>query len=531
MIHPFLLAIFPILGFFVRNTTEVPLGDLVMPIAVVFLLTLATWLFATCLLGNPLRAGLFTTLCLIPFYTGRQVPHIVDSRLTGLTAFWIRSDVHIPDRVSIVVVLAVLGLAALGLIARLKNPGLWTRMLNLFSIFLVILPVTEITRATGSVRARPQRLATAFPLAPSSQPLPDIYYIILDGYARSDVMRELFDFDNTTFLERLERKGFFIARGSNANYCQTPLSLSSSLNLEYLDDLVKGLGTNQTELRELIGRNNLAATLRPLGYKFVTFSTGFDPTDLTDTDRYLSPYEQFTGFQRLLIDQTLLWALLPETDGRDLFTQARDRTLFLLDHLPRIAADPQPTLTLAHILCPHPPFIFGADGEDISHRDDRYYLGDGDKFNGMASKPEVYVRGYRGQAVYITRRIEEVIDQILARSKVPPILILQADHGSGLRLNMQSKGKTDLRERMGILNAYYFPNRDYRGLYQDITPVNSFRVVLNTLFGARFEILPDRSNYSTWSEPYQFMDVTDAVCSPSRQEPRQSASGDSPSKQ
>ena len=42
-------------------------------------------------------------------------------------------------------------------------------------------------------------------------------------------MRKLFDFDNTAFLERLERKGFFVARGSNANYCQTPLSRSSSL--------------------------------------------------------------------------------------------------------------------------------------------------------------------------------------------------------------------------------------------------------------------------------------------------------------
>ncbi len=78
---------------------------------------------------------------------------------------------------------------------------------------------------------------------------------------------------------------------------------------------------------------------------------------------------------------------------------------------------------------------------------------------------------------------------------------------------------------MGILNVYYFPNRDYRELYQDITPVNSFRVVLNTLFGARFEILPDRSNYSTWAEPYQFMDITEAVRSPFRQGPRQSGSG------
>ena len=76
----------------------------------------------------------------------------------------------------------------------------------------------------------------------------------------------------------------------------------------------------------------------------------------------------------------ILWALLPEADRRDLFTKARDRTLFLLDQLPQIAADPQPTLTLAHIVCPHPPFIFGADGEDTSHRDDLYYLGDGNKF-------------------------------------------------------------------------------------------------------------------------------------------------------
>ena len=149
----------------------------------------------------------------------------------------------------------------------------------------------------------------------------------------------------------------------------------------------------------------------------------------------------------------------------------------------------------------------------------------------MATKPEVYVRGYRGQAIYITRRIEAIIDQILARSKVPPIVILQSDHGSGLRLNMQSKEKTDLRERMSILNAYYFPNQDYRGLYQDITPVNSFRVVLNTFFGARLEILPDRSHYSTWSEPYHFMDVTEAVHSASGQEPHRSGSEAGLSKQ
>ena len=95
-------------------------------------------------------------------------------------------------------------------------------------------------------------------------------------------------------------------------------------------------------------------------------------------------------------------------------------------------------------------------------------------------------------------------------------MILQSDHGSGLRLDMESHEKTDLHERMSILNAYYFPGRSYQGLYPEITPVNTFRVVLNTFFGAGLELLPDRNYFSTWSQPYQFVDVTGSVGSSSR---------------
>ena len=78
---------------------------------------------------------------------------------------------------------------------------------------------------------------------------------------------------------------------STANYCQTPLSLSASLNGVYLDELVKGLGPDQTELSDLIGKSNVVETLRPLGYKFVTFATGFDPTEHPEADVYLSPHQ------------------------------------------------------------------------------------------------------------------------------------------------------------------------------------------------------------------------------------------------
>ena len=76
---------------------------------------------------------------------------------------------------------------------------------------------------------------------------------------------------------------------------------------------------------------------------------------------------------------------------------------------------------------------------------------------------------------------------------------------------MSDVHNTDLHERMSILNAYYFPGGRYEKLYEGISPVNSFRVVLNTFFGARLELLPDKSFFSTWSDPYKFIDVTDAV--------------------
>ena len=108
---------------------------------------------------------------------------------------------------------------------------------------------------------------------------PDIYYIILDGYARSDVMSKLFGFDNEPFLKRLEQKGFYVARRSTANYCQTPLSLSSSLNAVYLNDLIPADSHDKEQLNRWTGDGSIVQTLRGLGYRFVTFATGFDETE------------------------------------------------------------------------------------------------------------------------------------------------------------------------------------------------------------------------------------------------------------
>jgi hypothetical protein len=134
----------------------------------------------------------------------------------------------------------------------------------------------------------------------------------------------------------------------------------------------------------------------------------------------------------------------------------------------------------------------------------------GGRHNGPGG-PENYREGYRKQAIFITKRVEQTIDRILARSPEPPIIILQSDHGSGLRHHLDDLEKTDLRERMSILNCYYFPDRDYDGLTRTITPVNSFRVVLNNHFGTKLPLLDNRNLFSTYGDPFVFKDVTERI--------------------
>jgi hypothetical protein len=354
---------------------------------------------------------------------------------------------------------------------------------------------------------QPATLATA----PSSAARPDIYFIVLDSYARGDVMRDLFEFDNSPFLEHLERAGFYIARQSTSNYCQTPLSLASTLNAVYLNDLIPATTHDRTQLTEWISDAAVVRALKGLGYQFVRFATGFPETDDPQADHYLSPVPRISPFHYMLLTRTPLARLLAPEGLHDGYLCSRERTLFLLETVPRIARWRQPTFTFAHVLAPHPPFVFGANGEDVSPHDRNYFLADGEFFRKYFADGSTYATGYRDQAIFITKQVERMIDGILANSPEPPLIILESDHGSGLRFDGTSVEQTDVRERLSNLNAYYLPGRGREALYPSISPVNTFRLVFNAYFGASLDRLPDRSYYSTWDDPFQFIDVTDQL--------------------
>jgi hypothetical protein len=172
--------------------------------------------------------------------------------------------------------------------------------------------------------------------------------------------------------------------------------------------------------------------------------------------------------------------------------------------LREIPPQPGPKFVFAHLLAPHPPFVFSPDGEPVE-ADWDYRLSDGSHFDGTRDQ---YINGYRGQIQYINTLLAETIDQILESSATPPVIILQGDHGPGAYLDYESLENTCIQERFSILNAYYFPNQDKSIFDSSISPVNSFRILFDSYFNTSLGLIEDRSYYSTWSRPYNFTDVT-----------------------
>jgi hypothetical protein len=114
--------------------------------------------------------------------------------------------------------------------------------------------------------------------------------------------------------------------------------------------------------------------------------------------------------------------------------------------------------------------------------------------NGEALEREPsYDKGYPDQIAYLNKRLIPMIDSILKNSPVPPVIIIQGDHGA--RQNVGEYG------RLGILNAYYAPDGGEQRLYKSISPVNTFRVLFNTYFGQNYELLEDISYKSVYTDP------------------------------
>ena len=504
VIHPALFAFYPVLFLYAHNVRSTSFSDALSSLILALVLAVVVFGTLSLALRDGQKAGVITSLFLLLFFSYGRLHGVVD----GVVVQGI--DLGQPRYL-------------LGLSALVFAIGAWlcwrtrrdlrnlTSLLNVVAAALVVMPLVSV----GAFRLQAARGGAAAQGTPGSGGVanpdgnaPDIYYIILDGYASASTLEQVYGYDNRAFEGWLAERGFRVAPESVCNYSQTFLSLASSLNMEYLDALAAKAGADSEDRSvpyQMIRNSEVMRFLKAHGYRFVNVRSGWGPTDRNERADLDIACGMGNEFLMVLAQTTML-----EPAGLYMREIARERVLCAFTTLGqlqgRIAG---PRFVLAHITVPHPPFLFGAEGEPVP---------------GTVLEMSGWVwtrkQDYVDQLVFVNGQVETLIGSILAHSEVPPIIVLQADHGPASSFSDPKGPGWDqpteemLRERMRIFNAYYMPYAAGAQLYDSITPVNTFRFILAAYFGADYALLPDRSHYSSYQHPYRLRDVTEAVSYP-----------------
>lgn len=486
---PLALAIFPILTMLAANAKEVSLDVALRPLLISVAFAILLLLALRLILRRWDKASLSASFLLILFFTYGQIYSILEQHPIG--------GFNLGRHRYLIIIYAIILIVGLwGIVFKLKNPFQLYRLTNIICLALLVVPLIQLTVFTVQTSMQRSQVASAAtlldpPLKPITQPLPDIYYIVLDMHTRSDALRDDLGFDNSIYLDELHQMGFYVADCSRSNYEFTQASIVAALDMDYLDNLGPYLKQlNSGDIWILLKQSRVRQLLENAGYKTVAFDTGYEWSRLEDADVYLSlgsesySMQNINPFEAMLIKST---ALLILTDSQNQLLRSQFKEVnfpysyhvnsqkFILEQLPQIAKDLQPTFTFAHLLIPHVPFVFNPDGSIVT--DPLFY-------NGKLSWPgdDEHLRiGYTNEVEFIDRQMVEIFRTILAESKTPPIIVVNGDHG------LQGDN------RFEILNAYYLPDNGDKHLYPKITPVNSFRVVFDTYFGTSFGLTKDVS--------------------------------------
>jgi len=374
-------------------------------------------------------------------------------------------------------------------------PGWAVSILTLLALTwtgIALWPAVMMPRASASAYVAADGIVSRvlrMPRRTVPPPDRDIYLIILDGMGSPSVLASTYGLDVGDVVAGLQARGFAVSSRSRSAYPYTFLSLASTLNLGYLDDLAAAVDPATPDLyplQYLIHRNALFQLAKAAGYRVVMIGSDYGTTDrapFADVCRCRQPIPHRIEHAAMAIVPLL--SLLPI----DRWASDAHRA-----HLQRVLSDltahreSGPQFVMAHVLAPHPPFVFDADGPHTPAG--RF------SFRGPEDEP-TRRREYRGQVQFLLGRVLGVVDRLLARDK-PPVILIQADHGPASRRAVDSG---DLDEEFGVFLASLFPDRTVT-LPDDVSPLNVARALATEYLGVDLPAVPDRQWHADLTYPY-----------------------------
>lgn len=513
-IHPFLFALFPALFLYSVNISLFRENVLIIPILISVIFAGIIFSVNLFLTKKSEVAAVISSFIILAFFSYSRLIEPMKNLQFNLGSLLISSDI-----IFLVVEVIILSILIFFVFKYKHFLKKMNKVLGVFSLLLLLMTIYNIVSAEIKLnRISVPILLNTVSNIESSQTTQkrDIYYIILDRYGGDRTIKD-YGFDNSAFLDFLRAKGFYIASESTSNYPQTFLSVSSTLNMEYLDFLTQktngGASSDQSIVTPLVQNNQVINFLKNKGYSYIHVGSQWDPTRsnpnanlnfVMNSGVEFFADEFSNGFLQTTMLAPILKRLYPDEtavsqDPKN--NEVRSRILYEYEVFNQIPQLPGPKFVFAHILIPHDPYVLGKDCEPLT-----------EKIVDSKSTKENYLN----QLQCANKKTIETIDKILASSEVKPIIIVQADEGPSPINNPISSNSAwsnasdaSIKEKFPILNAYLFPDTKNGKLYPSITPVNSFRVLFNTYFKTNLALLPDKNIiFKDNKNYYNFTDIT-----------------------
>ncbi|MCH9029175.1 MAG: sulfatase-like hydrolase/transferase [Bacteroidetes bacterium] len=298
------------------------------------------------------------------------------------------------------------------------------------------------------------------------QKKPDIYFIILDGYTGFSGLKKYWNFDNSELQKFLKKNGFFIAEKGKTIYNVTNYSIASTFNMAELNFEADNLyaKSNYLSLANIIQKNIVIEYLSEIDYDFINLSF----FDIRDKKKFYQDI-YFLKSGNIYQSRTIyghLYEIQNEINA--------DMAYINLDIFKRLKTirnvfNEKPKFIYAHIMMPHPPYYFDAEGN---------------KNNSKVANDSKNQMSYLEQLKYTNHLLTETLKSILNHNGNPPIIVVQGDHGFR---HFKEKNKKDVE--FSVLSCYYFPGKDYSLLTDSVKTINTFRLIFNKYFNQDFQLL------------------------------------------
>ena len=445
ILFPFLLAFFPSWILILKNYDEVIFQDILISLAIISI-SVIVWIVITKIIKNENKAALITGVGVgFFFYFG-----YVQDALDGIMIF------NIPiNKTSILLIISILIfiISTIYFVKSRKSFESTIKIANVITITLILV------------------VALQFVIPGAYAEKPNVYHIILDEYTDNEILLKKFSYDNEKFLEFLNKNGFYMPDKSFSTFSSTPHELNSILNMDY--PMKKGWVSDSYQA---LKNNKVMSVFSDQNYSIIETNSMMRWKNFSDVDTKLCYDTNFINSE--FLDQVLGKSIIRYFLEQHHNDTRRDTIRCAFNELSELPSQSSgPKYVFAHLYVPHPPFLFGPNGENI--------IPDHREISGLQSWENT--QGYINQLIYATNQASIVIKNIV-KNDPNAIIILQGDTGTLTGTSHTSSTKTmkQIYQSHSILYAVRIP--DVNNL-ESVMPVNTYRIIFNNYFNMDYEYL------------------------------------------